>query len=104
MAIRDKVSDEERQAIQYMLKKGHAIKDIAVMMDRSQSTIRRIANDTNYTEEKLKADQYMWALLNAYWPPHLPERKPKTEKPTKPRTLITPYHYPAMGRTKDGGA
>ena len=99
MSNGDKVSDEERKAIQYMLKKGHAIKDVAEMMNRSPSTIRRIANNTDYKEEKLKADKYLWALLQEYWPPHMPERKPKTEKePTKPRSLITPYNYPAMKR------
>ena len=96
-----KIEGAELRAIQYMLKNGKSIAAIAKMTDRCPTSIRRVASKMDYKVKPRpveKANQYLREWLQENWRWEIPERNPKmvVKKPVRPKTLITPYHYPAM--------
>ena len=97
-----KIEEEELKTIRFMLESGKSGHQIARMMDRSPEAIRHITKKMDYTvppiEKKVNRELREWLQENWRW--EIPERKPKraVRKPVKPKTLITPYNYPAMRR------
>lgn len=90
-----KLPEEKILMITTLLRKGENYRSIAEKLNCSVVTITRIASITGITKEKTSGSEaYVrkWLLENWHW--DIPKKK---EQPRmKKRTLITPYHYPAM--------
>ena len=100
--MRTPLSEQEKERIREMLLDGMTIRDVATATHHATSTIATIRSELEELPKRPTKESESWIrekqmLLDQYWPPKMPVKK---KKRGKKRTLITPYHYPAMTKTK----
>ena len=97
------VTDEEREKIIRLRKKGLTINQISMLVDRSKSTVSEVCQEVShpyaYRYKGVRKEIYMWLSKNWRWKPPEEQRNNSIivrRKRRKPTNFHTPYSYPRL--------